>query len=221
MFFSCVCRFVPCFALCSVLSIAGLAHAHSVYIYAWPEHGSICTESYYSTEDKVRAGKVEMMTAAGESLQIVQSDQEGRACFRAPDKVEALRFVVDAGEGHRAQYTMSEEEVRAALNSLPQGGAEKHGTDASGEAQTPAKPEPMALPDDARLRALVREELQAQLAPMRQMLAQATAPHPPGWREIFGGLGWIAGLAGIGAAILARRCCKQGERLQPFVSKEP
>ena len=78
MFFSCVCRFVPCFALCSALSIAGLAHAHSVYIYAWPEHGGICTESYYSTEDKVRAGKVEMMTAAGESLQIVQSDQEGR-----------------------------------------------------------------------------------------------------------------------------------------------
>ena len=91
MFFSCVCRFVPCFALCSALSIAGLAHAHSVYIYAWPEHGGICTESYYSTEEKVRAGKVEMMTAAGESLQIVQSDQEGRACFRAPDKVRGAQ----------------------------------------------------------------------------------------------------------------------------------
>lgn len=188
-----------------VPAAAGEGRAHGVFIYAWAEGGNICTESYFSEDDKVRGGTVTMRNAAGEILGETPTDEAGRACFPAPETATALRFVVDAGQGHRAEYAMPEAEVAAAsaARTAQSAPAASAGDAARVKPGAPAASAP-AL-DEVRLRELIREELQAQLAPFGQRLAQATAPKKPGFREIVGGLGWIAGLAALGHFAMSRR----------------
>jgi hypothetical protein len=82
------------------------AKAHAVYIFAWPEGGKICTESYFSKKSKVRGGEVRMEDATGTLLQSARTDDAGAVCFSAPEKAADLRFVVLAGEGHRGEFTL-------------------------------------------------------------------------------------------------------------------
>ena len=195
------------------LATAGESLAHSIFIYAWPEGAQICTESYFGENDKVRGGAVTMRDQAGAVLAEGPTDEAGRVCFAAPEKATALRFVVDAGQGHRAEYTLAEAEVAAAVAAAPAKAAQDDKT--AGETAAPVAAPTVAALDEERLRALVRDELQAQLSPLRQTLAQAMAPKRPGLREIIGGLGWIAGLAALGHFWLSQRKNGKTGKVEP------
>ena len=193
-------------AACITLASADESRAHGIFIYAWAEGANLCAESYFSENDKVRGGAVTMRDAAGAVLAESPTDEAGRVCFSAPEKATALRFVVDAGQGHRAEYTMPEAEVAAAVAAVPAKATATESAENGGAAQ-PAAPSAAPSPslNEDRLRELIREELQIQLTPLRQTLAQATAPKQPGLREIIGGLGWIAGLAALAHFAMSRR----------------
>lgn len=53
--------------------------------------------------------------------------------------------------------------------------------------------------------ALIREELGQELGPVRRALAEQKRDPSPGFRDILGGLGWIFGLAAIGALYYNRK----------------
>ena len=52
---------------------------------------------------------------------------------------------------------------------------------------------------------IIREELQHELGALRKSQAMEQKNDGPGFREIVGGLGWIAGFAGFGALYASRR----------------
>lgn len=186
--------------LITVLTMAALglpcsgAFAHAVFIFAWVDGGQICTESYFSKKTKVRGGTVRMFDDQGRELQSGITDEQGALCFAPPAEQTGLVFVIEAGEGHRGQFSLTAADLNdgvlpAATEALPALPLAK------GAEQAPARLGPPI--DESALRSIIREELQAQLAPINKSLAKSGNGQRPGWHEAIGGLGWLAGLAGF------------------------
>lgn len=239
-------RFAACLTAGLLLLSPTVALAHSVYIFAWPEAGRICTESYFSKRSKVRNGEVHMENGNGNVLGSARTNAAGSVCFDPPEQVEDLRFVVLAGQGHRGEFILPASAVaEAAAYSMPiapgsdapaqdyavpagRASAEPPAADNAKPAksvriETAPSPAPAGSHDHnpgeadilnesanvritpAAIRAIVREEMQRELAPLHRALAAAEQPAEPSAREIIGGLGWIVGLAGLGAFYASRR----------------
>jgi nickel transport protein len=89
-------------------------HAHAVYTFAWPEGDQVCTESYFSTrKDKVKNGKISMSKLDGTLIASAQTDENGGHCFPLPKNSGGLLFVIEAGQGHRAEFTLRAEDLPA------------------------------------------------------------------------------------------------------------
>jgi|GEM_PF-271341 hypothetical protein len=167
------------------------ASAHGVFIFAWDEGDRICTDSYFSKSSKVQGGTVTMRNAAGQVLQSGLTDKDGGLCLPRPARPEDLIFVIEAGEGHRAEFKLRAADLS---NSIPTAASEAVAPEASGPPS--AGPEKTSEVEE-NLRRIVREELQTQLGPLRKALAESQRGQEPGLREIVGGLGWVAGLFGL------------------------
>lgn len=236
-------RSFPAVLLAALLcaGLCGRAEAHAVFIFAWPESGRVCTESYYSKSSKVRGGEVLMLDSENAVLATGRTDDAGQICFPAPDIAMDLYFVVRAGQGHRAEYILPAAGVAEARLGKdasqadhvdpPPGSARESGTPeaASSGAVADAEPSrdgasdnlpqvpggtepagpavspPADTPEMAALRAMLREELALQLAPLRKAAAGQQAQGDPAFKDIVGGLGWIVGLAALGVLFAGRR----------------
>lgn len=170
---------------------SGPASAHGVFIFAWVDGDRICTDSYFSKKSKVQGGRVSMRNAAGDIMQSGLSDSQGGLCFARPDERKDLFFVVDAGEGHRAEFKLRAEDLPGE-------------TPADDKPFSPEATVSLTVTEtleagnlEENLRYIVREELQSQLSPIRKALAGGGSDQSPGLREIVGGLGWVVGLFGL------------------------
>jgi nickel transport protein len=156
--------------------------AHAVFIYARPDGERICTESWFSKKNRVKGGEVRMENAQGKLLASGVTDDAGIACFPVPAGAGDLRFIVLAGQGHRAEFTLPalREELPPAASPEP----------AASEASAPA---PSGTPRSSGASSVY-----------------GVAPLPaggdgPSLRDIIGGSGWLVGLAGLGAFAASRR----------------
>lgn len=205
-------------------SLPSIALAHSVYIFAWVDGSQICTESYFTQKNKVRNGEVLMMDATGETLGKGVTAENGLLCFPLPDKAQQLEFVVLAGAGHRGSFSLSESELLSAINTKgeltvvisQENTLQQQDTlskvianTTNKHTQTPASVTDNKLQQtdnsEMVLRNIVREELQKQLSPMRQYIAEKLEDKTPGIREIVGGIGWLVGLGAFGFWCSQRR----------------
>lgn len=174
-----------------VLVFAGAAWAHSIYVFAYPEGAQICTSSYFGGKAKVKGGQVLMKTASGEILGRGQTDDEGLACFPAPEKAEVLVFSVEASGGHRGEFTLPPADYSAlepeAVIVVSSPGGEGPAAGAAG--------------------ALTQADLNIALAPVMQKLAEmeSAAESRVSLRDVVGGLGWIIGLFGVYFWAVGRR----------------
>ena len=207
-------RILVMLLVCCLLDAATPAEAHRIYISAWVEGNRMCSESMFANKSKARDSRVTVLDTAGQMVHEGRTDDMGVACFPLREKPAALTFVVNAGQGHRAETSLLPEDFADALLASD---AERASADstaavmepattgaADGDAPGDALP---ALGQDALVsvvRETVRSELQKQLGPVRQSLASLQS-HEPGMLEIFGGIGWIAGLAGVAMMVANRR----------------
>ena len=200
---------VLCLWLGMVL-IAPEAAAHSVYIYAWPDGPKVCTESYFSRQSKVVGGEVIMSGPDGRELGRARTGEDGGACFDLPDMQGALTFTVLAGQGHKSEYILDEAEIAEAVKTA----AVQKSSPGGSPATQQASGDSLGIRSDSlrnaavqpeEIRAIVREELQNQLGPLRHALAEANSAKDPGVREIAGGLGWIAGIAALAYWVTRKR----------------
>ena len=196
------------------LALPSMAWAHSVYIFAWVDGTQICTESYFTQRNKVAGGEVHMLNTAGNLLATGTTDAKGLYCFALPEKAQPLEFIVLAGAGHRGTFKMSENELTAAVETmrkLPEPVTTSTTTVANTQPAVETTPTPVAQTtpfastppvqntlDETQIRAIVREELQTQLSPLRQQMAEQREDKTPGVREVVGGIGWLIGLGALG-----------------------
>lgn len=90
----------------AVFCFSRQALAHRVNIFATEEDGKIVTESYSSSGKKCKDAKISVFDDGGVLLLEGTTDGEGKFSFDNPGK-GTLRIVLDAGMGHRAEYTLS------------------------------------------------------------------------------------------------------------------
>jgi len=86
------------------------AFAHKVSIFAWVENGTINTESYFPDGKVVQNGAISVFDSNEKLLLIGKTDSEGMFSFPVP-KRDDLSIILDASMGHRATFTLTQEEL--------------------------------------------------------------------------------------------------------------
>ena len=201
-----------------ILGTAVSAQAHRVNIFAWTEGNEVVAECGFNGGNKVKQGQVVIFDAAtGAKLAEGRTDDLGvyRFPISAEGKAHGVRIVIKAGEGHQNEWTVD----AAELATIPPGTAATSAPAVS-PAVAPAAAstlQPQAAPkadkspaqqtaniSAAEMQNIVNTALDAKLGPIRKELAEMRVARP-GFSEIFGGIGWLVGLAGIALYFKGRR----------------
>ena len=215
---------MPVMLAAFILATATSALAHRVNIFAWTEGNEVVAECGFNGGNKVKQGQVVVFDAAtGAKLLEGRTDDFGvyRFPISAEGKAHGVRIVIKAGEGHQNEWTVEAAELATiqpgtvaapAPSSAPASAAASAPAVATAPAaQRPASPKTDKTPAQqaanisaAELQNIVNTALDAKLGPIRKELAEMRVARP-GFSEIFGGIGWLVGLAGIALYFKGRR----------------
>jgi nickel transport protein len=166
-----------------VISFNLRALAHKVIIFAWAEGNSVFTESKFSGGKKATGAQVLVFDREGKQLLEGKTDHNGEFSFKIP-KLTDLRIVLDAGMGHKAEWTIPESEIMEARGVL-----EKK------RSVEPSQPIATGLSKE-EIKEIVENSLDRKLKPIVRMMTESQAKGPS-VNEIVGGIGYIIGLMGV------------------------
>ncbi|RAP42134.1 cobalt ABC transporter permease [Rhodovulum viride] len=215
-------------ALTLALAMAPLpALAHKVIGGAYADGALIEGEIGFSNGDMAADALVEVFDPAGTRLGETRTDGDGIFTYR-PTAAVAHVFRADLGAGHVAEFTLSADEVAAILDSPAARAAAETGV-APGAGDETGAGNPSTFPldrapagaasgalaavplvaapglsdtDKAEIARIVRDEMR----PLRREIAAYRERND--LQSILGGIGYIAGLFGLGFYIAARRRLK-------------
>ena len=212
---------VPLVLAAFIMGTAASALAHRVNIFAWTEGDQVVAECGFNGGNKVKQGQVVVFDAAtGTKLVEGLTDDQGvyRFSVSAAAKAHGVRIVIKAGEGHQNEWTMDAAELASVQPAAPASAASSAlaptavaapAANSGPQAQPNPKaektsPQPAANISAAELQNIVNAALDVKLGPIRRELAEMRVARP-GFSEIFGGIGWLVGLAGIALYFKGRR----------------
>ncbi len=105
--------FILIFAFLIIVMMDVSVFAHKVNVFAYVEGKRIYTESYFNDGKKCIDSKIEVFDNQGNKLLEGLSDEEGRFSFKTPPLEDGdLKIVLTASMGDRAEYSISEGEIR-------------------------------------------------------------------------------------------------------------
>jgi len=177
----------------------GTAMAHKVMVFAWVEGNTVYTESKFSGGKKVNKGQIIVYDQQGNRLLEGETNEKGEFSFKVPEKT-TLKIVLQAGMGHRGEWTLPAEEIEEAASSQIEA-APPVETEAE-KAQNQMQPVSGINAED--IQSAIEKALDKKLKPIYKMLAESRKQGPT-VTEIFGGIGYIIGLMGIAAYFKYRR----------------
>lgn len=164
------------------------ALAHKVIASVYPAGRAIEGEIGFSNGAMAVRQTVQVTTPQGRALGTALTDDTGLFTFTPAEPVEHV-FTVDLGAGHVAQIRMPAPEVAKLLGKPP-----------AADPAIPPATGPIANGTDTdALAAMLRDELR----PLRQEIAAYKEKND--LQMILGGMGYIAGLFGLGFYLAARR----------------
>jgi nickel transport protein len=193
-----------------LLLLVAPCHAHRVNVFAWVEGDTVHTESSFAGGREVNSGSISVYDdQTGEKLLDGQTDDNGKFSFRLP-RHTPLRIEMVAGMGHKNEWIIPLSEITAAGGSAAASpeeapGAEKKAPLPQTVAESPAKV------DAVQIEKTVETVLDRKLSPVVRMLAESRQ-HRTTLQDVIGGIGYIIGLAGLGAYIHYRRKIKELNR---------
>lgn len=184
-------------ALTAVLVITGTggAEAHRLKAFATVEGTTIFGSVYFAGMGAARGVDVKMLGPDGSLVAETQTDDQGKFALAAPQRMD-YRIVSDTGDGHRAEFLIRAAEFSERL--LPQDLAPV--STATGAAVASA---PVADSSAAELEAVMDRTIARQIGLLREQLDASESQLR--FRDILGGLGWIAGLTGVVCWIASRQ----------------
>lgn len=174
-------------ALALLFIMGANVHAHGVYIFAWVEGDTIHTDSYFSSEEKVKDGDIKVFNSSGDMLLEGKTDANGEFSFKIPGKAP-LRIVLEDGMGHGSEFLL-ELDDQTAIEETP--APPEDNKDHQRPSTSPS------LEDVDQIRKVVEETLDSRLKPIMKALAEIKRDKGPGLRDIIAGIGYIFGIMGI------------------------
>lgn len=173
------------------------AFAHKVNVFAYVEGEKIYTESYFNDGKKCIDSKIEVFDNQGNKLLEGLTDKEGEFSFEVPSEDGDLKIVLTASMGHRAEYSISADELRGFVGLIKEENKEPISI---------VSPETSSV-DSKEIQLITEDTLDEKLKPiMREIIeikkSQEDRISPT---EIIGGIGYIIGIFGIAAYFLSRK----------------
>lgn len=181
--------------IAGALAAPGPAQAHKVIAAVFAAGGQIEGEIGFSNGDMAVAATVQVTDPAGRALGTTRTDAEGRFTFTPTEPVAHL-FRADLGAGHVASITLPAADVARILD---RAGATVPMAVPAGAPTAAAVPAAAPMAEAEAMAAILRDELR----PLRQEIAALKERN--GLQQILGGIGYIAGLCGLGFYLAARR----------------
>ncbi len=191
------------FALLVILSSS--AWAHRIRVFAYESGGVIYAEAMFSGGKPAKNSEVFVQAENEESpLLTGKTDDEGKFSFSIPAEARkdkpVLNIIVDVGEGHKNQWQLKAEDYLSETSLT-----EDHSHPSPPPSTTVKEDAPhQILVEKAEIQRIVEDSLDTKLAPIKRILAENTN-NKPTLQDILGGIGYILGLAGIGAYFHARK----------------
>ena len=185
------------------------SYAHGVYVFAWVEGDTVYVESKFSGGKKVKAGKIIVTDPQGAELLSGTTNDRGEFSFKVPKRTD-LKIELLAGAGHRAEWTIPVSEFGLSDKKEPPSQAEAAETrplnslKSKNETDAAEKMKTLSGLTQKDLQSAVEEALEKKLKPVMKMLAESKQRGPTA-KDIFSGIGYIIGLAGIVAYIRSRK----------------
>ena len=202
-------RFAPLWMAAALfLALAGPADAHRLTVFAWVDGETVHVESQFGSGNPVQGGEVTVTTPDGTVAVTGTTDTSGALSFKVPERTD-LTVTVSAGMGHQGEWTVRADELGAAPaddstasagSVVPEPSPPPEGA-ASGAASTQSSE--VEISADA-IEAAVARAMDRKLAPLMKMVGELRN-RGPGVSEIFGGIGYIFGLAGVALYVSARK----------------
>ena len=195
---------IKCFFLTLVLVLFTVqpGQGHRLLLMAWLQGELLMVETAFGDGSMGAGIQVTVVDAVTEELILSgHSDQEG--FFEAALPAEAftrgnpLRVSASDGAGHLARQTIKAEELRSA-QPQPAPSEKKEISRATG---SPENGPPF---NEELMRRIVGEAVRQEVAPLRREIL-ALEQSRPGLTEILGGIGYIIGMASLGAWLLRRK----------------
>jgi nickel transport protein len=191
---------------------ASIADAHGVSVFAWVDGDTIHVESKFSGGRRPKDAPIEVLDGNGNLLLTGRTNDQGEFSFKVPQKTE-MKIVLEAGMGHKAEWTIPLSELQDAPAAPPPAPAEAK----MSETEPSATPAEKAASADtsppaaaasglsaADLQAAIEAALDKKLKPVMKMLAESRQTGAS-LEDIIGGLGYILGLVGLATFIQYRR----------------
>jgi nickel transport protein len=196
-----------------LLLLVAPCHAHRVNVFAWVEGDTVHTESSFPGGRQVKEGKIAVYDdQTGQKLLDGQTDEAGKFSFKVP-RQSPLRIELTAGMGHKNEWIVRAEEIAAGGGGMAQppetGRASGPAVPKTGDAL--AVPASTAAVDAMQLEKTVERVLDRKLTPLMKMMAESRR-HRTTFQDVIGGIGYIIGLAGLGAYIHYRRKIRELSR---------
>lgn len=190
---------VIAFFLLTVLYLtmtAPWALAHKVLLSAYVEGDSVFVEGGFSDGTPCKNAGIEVFDPSGKKLLEGKTNEDGEFSFKPPQKTD-LKLVLNAGMGHRGEYTVPADELQGVVV-----GNQATTTEAmpapTAETQKPqGTSEAAAQIDQKEIESIVDRVIQKRLRPLTQLVAKSQRKTGFSPTEIFGGIGYILGLMGI------------------------
>jgi len=181
---------------------AGPALAHKVRVFAAAEGDAITGYAYLSGGARAKGARVSIQGPDGAGLGETVTDDNGEFRFIASARIDH-RVIIDAGEGHGAEFTVKAEELPETLTMPAATATTAVALPASaGAAQNGAEPAPTGVYPDV-LQAVVTEAVARQIRPLREQLD--AYEDRVRWHDVLGGIGYIFGIAGTAFYLLGQR----------------
>ncbi|MDD3518337.1 MAG: hypothetical protein PHQ14_08310 [Chromatiales bacterium] len=179
------------------LLLAGLpAQAHLLKVFAYAEGAQIEGNAYFAGGGKAGGAHIQIFAGDDRLLAEPAPDAEGNFRYTARERIDH-RIVANTGDGHRAEWTITAEQLPPTLPA-PGGAANV----ASMPAAEKSAGVPATTADDSvtnvtadEIEARVARAVAAQLRPLREELQRHD--EQVRLRDVLGGIGYILGLAGL------------------------
>ena len=214
------------FLLLFFLPSQGLAH--KVIVFAYMEGSELVVEGGFPGGKPAVNTRVELRDSANDAL-LASGETNDSGIWRTPlpqaaaQARQGLTVVLDAGEGHRAQWKLAPDEYLQHVSAAPladsgqvaaqAGNQQAHeleqsqtSTAAGAQSSSATQPQTAVAMDEGELRRLVADtvtqSVSRELAPLRRQLLKQ---QEPSLRDVLGGVGYIIGLAGLVAWARSRK----------------
>ncbi|MEE8564035.1 MAG: hypothetical protein V3S96_00370 [Atribacterota bacterium] len=182
------------FTFLTIIMMDVSVFAHKVNVFAYVEGKEIYTESYFNDGKKCIDSKIEVFDNQGNKLLEGLTDEEGKFSLEVPSEDGDLKVVLTASMGHRAEYSISADELRGAVGLIKE------------EPEEPVSivSSETSLVDLKEIQSIIEDTLDEKLKPIMREIKKSREDKISS-TEIIGGIGYIIGIFGIIAYFLSRK----------------